>query len=359
MRVCYFGPYSPGCPRNRVIIEGLRKNGVEVVECNSQSANRISDYLKLLTVHQTLKYDVIILGARGIYYGQPLMPFIKKMTSKPVVFDAMLTLYETCVIDRKTVSSNSIRAGMLYLLDYAALNGANLILSDTNAHSEFYSNFYNVASSKFGRVLVGSDDEIFFPRQPNKVNDSFLVVFWGNYIPLQGVKYIIEAAKLLESNKDIKFELRGFGQTYNETFELWRKLRLENITFITQRIDYAKLPNYIAKADICLGIFGETEKAMRVIPNKAVETLAMRKPLITGNSPAARELLINMENSLLVPMANSKILADAILTLKEDKNLRAKIAENGYQLFRKKLTPKIIGRRLKLALTDLVKKKHY
>ncbi len=36
MRICYFGTYSmeEGYPRNRVIIEGLRKNGVDVVECH-------------------------------------------------------------------------------------------------------------------------------------------------------------------------------------------------------------------------------------------------------------------------------------------------------------------------------------
>ena len=80
----------------------------------------------------------------------------------------------------------------------------------------------------------------------------------------------------------------------------------------------------------------------------------MSKPLITGNSPAARELLTNMDNSLLVPMANPKMLADAILTLKEDKNLRDRIAKNGYALFKRKLTPRTIGAGLKSILTELV-----
>jgi glycosyltransferase involved in cell wall biosynthesis len=356
MRVCYFGPYDPVCPRNRVLIKGLRKNGVDVVECNSQSINRIYDYLKLLTIHQTLKYDVIILGARGIYYGQALMPLIKRMTSKPVVFDAMLTLYETHVIDRKTVRSNSVRARLMYSLDYNAIHDAAIVLSDTNAHAQYYSHFYNLDFRKFRKVLVGSDDDIFFPRQARKENGLFLVVFWGNFIPLQGVKYIIKSAKLLEKYKDVKFELRGFGQTYNEAFELSRRLRVENVTFVSDWAPYHELPNYIAKADVCLGIFGESEKAQRVIPNKAVETLAMRKPLITGDSAAAKEILTDMDNSLLVPMVSPKMLAEAILTLKNDKKLRDKIAENGYKLFKEKLTPKAIGKELKSILMELVEK---
>jgi glycosyltransferase involved in cell wall biosynthesis len=327
---------------------------VEVIECNSQSPNRLLDYIKLLRNHQTLKYDVIILGARGDYYGQPLVPIIKRTTKKLVVFDSVITLYETIVVDRKLIDNKSIKARLLYLFDYNALHNANLVLSDTYTHAKYYSCFYDADFGKFRRVLVGSDDEVFYPRLKNEENDCFLVMFWGSFIPVQGVRYIIKAAKLLENYKDVKFELRGFGQTYNESLELSKSLRVENVTFISSWVPYHELPNYIANADVCLGIFGETEKAQRVIPNKVVEALAMRKPLVTGNSPAAREILKDGENCILVPMANPKALAEAILRLKEDERLRERIAENGYKLFKEKLCPKAIGKELKSILVELV-----
>lgn len=327
-----------------------------MIECNSRSFNRLLDYTKLLKKHQTLRYDVIILGARGVYYGQPLVPFIKRMTKKPVVFDAMLTLYETLVVDRKYVDNKSVKAKLLYLLDYNALYNANLILSDTRTHVKYYSDFYNIEFSKYRRVLVGSPYEFIYPRRTKKEDDRFLVTFWGGFIPLQGVKYIIRAAKLLENNKDVKFELRGFGQTHSEALRLSRSLRVKNVTFVPKWIPYNELPNYISKADICLGIFGETNKAQRVIPNKAVEALAMKKPLITGDSPAAREILKDEENCVLVPMADPQALAEAILTLKEDKKLRDTIAENGYRLFKEKLSPRAIGKELKSVLIELIEK---
>jgi glycosyltransferase involved in cell wall biosynthesis len=183
--------------------------------------------------------------------------------------------------------------------------------------------------------------------------DKFLVMFWGGFIPLQGVKYIVEAAKLLEHQSDITFELRGFGQTYNESIELSRKLNSQNITFIPKSVTYEELPKCIAKASVCLGVFGETQKAKRVIPNKAVETLAMKKPLVTGDSPAAREILKNETDCILVSMANPKAIADAVLELKEDKRLRDKIAQNGFMLFKKKFSPKVIGNDLKMILKEL------
>jgi len=356
LTVCYFGPYDSDYPRNRVILKGLRKNDIEVIEYNDTSDIRLLRYFKLLLKHKTLDYDVIMLGSRGKYGGQPLMPFMKRLTSKPIIYDAMLTSYETQVVDRKRVSTGSAKAKLLYMLDSSALHDADVVLSDTNAHAKYYSPFYDVPFNKFRRVLVGSDDEVFYPRRTKKENDCFLVMFWGGFIPLQGVRYIIKAAKLLENHKDIKFELRGFGQTYNEALKLAKSLRVKNVTFVPKWVPYNELPNYIAKADVCLGIFGETEKARRVIPNKAVEALAMKKPLITGDSPAAREILKNMKNCILVPMANPKALAEAILTLKEDKKLRDKIAESGYSLFKEKLTPKAIGKELKSFLTELIEK---
>ena len=34
MRVCYFGTYRAEYSRNQIMIEGLRRNGVEVIECH-------------------------------------------------------------------------------------------------------------------------------------------------------------------------------------------------------------------------------------------------------------------------------------------------------------------------------------
>ena len=164
MKVCYFGPYNRGHPRSRTILKGLRENDVEVVECNSVSSVRFLDYVKLLIKHQRLNYDVIILGSRGEYFGQPLVPIVERLTRKPVVFDAVLTLSETNVIDRKLLDEKSIRSRFLYLLDYWALKSADQVLSDTVTHSKYYSEYYGIDLKKFRRLLISADDGVFYPH---------------------------------------------------------------------------------------------------------------------------------------------------------------------------------------------------
>ena len=182
---------------------------------------------------------------------------------------------------------------------------------------------------------------------------DFLVGFWGNFIPLQGVEYIVKAVKLLEKHQDIQFQLIGRGQTYNKAIKLARRLKIKNINFV-DRAPQEELPKYMQKADICLGIFGDTKKTQRVIPNKVYEAIAMKKPVITADTPAMRELFTNKKNILFCKIANAQDLADKILELKRNKASREKIAQSGYETFKKYAMPKFIAKNL---LKELKSKK--
>ena len=64
-----------------------------------------------------------------------------------------------------------------------------------------------------------------------------------------------------------------------------KTLKAQNIEFIPM-CRFETVKSYIKEATICLGIFGETQKAQLVIPIKVYEALAMGKPVITANTPA-------------------------------------------------------------------------
>jgi glycosyltransferase involved in cell wall biosynthesis len=91
-------------------------------------------------------------------------------------------------------------------------------------------------------------------------------------------------------------------------------------------VEYEKLIDWISQADVCLGIFGASGKAARVIPNKVFQILAAGKPLITRDSPAIRELLLpDMDGVTLVPAADAPALADAVRELGTGEKIQGRV----------------------------------
>jgi len=352
MKVCYFGSYPLYYPRHRIIIKGLKKNGIDVIEVQDSSRIYLR-YPKLIKKYiETDNYDIMIVGEASNYV-MPLAVLLKKLSKKPLVFDTFVSLYDTN--KDRGLHQNTIASKFYFYFDKYNFEFSDIVLSGTYQELIYYHNTFRVEREKFRRVFIGAEDNIFYPREKEEVNkDIFRVLFYGTYIPLHGIEYIVKAAKLLESHKDIKFQIIGTGQTLGDIERLSNRLKISNIEFIKRLVRYEDLPKYISNSDVGLGIFGGTEKAKRVIPTKAYQIIAMKKPLITGDSPAARELFSHKNNAILCKMADPRALADSILMLKEDERLRQKIAENGYKLFKEKLTPEVIGLQVKNILEELV-----
>lgn len=341
LRILYFGIYDPEYARNRVIIKGLKQNGVQVVECNVPAKAKwklAKLFIKWLKMRAD--YDLMIVG----FPGQEVMFLARLLTFKPLVFDAFTSHYGGYILDRRYFKPSSWRAKYYRFLDKWSCRLANLVLLDTQAHIDFFVRVFKLPAEKFMRVFVGTDDGLFYPREKENVNASFYVHFHGSYTPLQGVSYIIRAAKLLES-ENIVFNLIGRGQTYNQVRKLAADNSISNVNFFDP-VPYEKLPALISQADISLGIFGDSPKTSLVIPNKVYEAVAMAKTVITADTPAIRELFDDQDMVLVKP-ADPESLAAGILKLKNDPSLREKLAQNGYAKFINQATPKVIGLELK------------
>jgi glycosyltransferase involved in cell wall biosynthesis len=355
LRILYLGPFEPAYGRNRVLLRGLESAGVETIIVNSKSPSRLRRYMEcqLGARRHATDVDVIVMGARGDYYGQPLLTCRQLLDCRVIAFDAVLSLYETLVVDRGQYGLDSVAAKLLHMLDEIAFRNSEIIITDTVAHARYFATEFGLPTTRLGTVYVGTDDSIFYPRPKKSDRDTFLVGFWGGFIPLQGVENIIRAAKLLSNQPDIKFVLLGRGQTWTDARSLAGGLDLRNVRFDSAWTPYQDLAQRIATFDLCLGIFGTGPKALRVVPNKAFETIAMGLPLVTADTAASREVFTNEVDSLLISPGDPRALADAILELKSNDDLRRSVALNGYSLFKKRFTPEAIGKAFLGLLTSL------
>ena len=352
MKLCFFGAYDPRYPRHNIIKRGLVTNKVKVIECRLSPKYKFWLRYPLFLFRYPLfcKNNDFIFVPEFCQKDMPLAKFLSWFSSARLVFDPLAARYETKITDWKRKSEDSWQARWNFKIDRWAFKLSDLILADTQAHKEYYCQKYGLASDKVAVLPVGFDDSFFVPTKAKNRNRRFSVLFYGSFLPLHGVEVMIQAAKSVSFiEPSIQFKFVGSGQTLPRVQALATELNCSNVYF-EDWIPQEKLPEKIASADLCLGIFGKTEKAKRVVPHKIFQALAMKSPVITARTPAVEEFFSHRENIFLCSEPFPDSLTKAVLELKEDEALRKKIAENGLDLVRKSFAPAAIGRSLKRIL---------
>lgn len=366
MRVVCWGTYDLGKPRNRILLRGLREAGVELVEIHKDVWRGVEDkghiagagrklflMLKWLAAYPGLiwrymrapRHDAVLVGYMGHLDVLVLWPFAK-MRGVPVIWDVFLSLYNTIVEDRRIIGRANPLAWLLYVWEWLACRAAARVVMDTGAHADYLVRLYRIAPEKTASVLVGVEPETFPPSAAEQGDgDELTVLFYGQFIPLHGIETIVGAAQLAHGDP-IRWILIGQGQEQDYIRRLLAQAPA-NVEWI-EWVEYQELRDHIARADICLGIFGDTGKAARVIPNKVFQILSAGAPLITRDSPAIRELLTpDMPGVYLVPPADPKALLEAV------RNYRGMRGPGGRPLHRKvaeRIAPRAVGEALRDAI---------
>ena len=176
------------------------------------------------------------------------------------------------------------------------------------------------------------------------------VLFFGSFLPLHGADVIVKATNRFANEESIRFTLIGDGPEWENCHRLARDAGDDRIAWERRWMHYDELASRIAESDVCLGIFGTSAKTSRVIPCKVFNILAMGKPLITADTPAAREALVHGENAFLVPAGDPDALADAVRRLKNDPRIMKRLARGGLETYRRRFSMEAIGDELYKAL---------
>jgi glycosyltransferase involved in cell wall biosynthesis len=355
MRVLYFGTYERDYPRNAQVISSLRGAGVDVVERHASvwerrrhkwslglgAALRVAGAeTRLILGGRRQQFDAIIVG----YPGHFDMPAARRLAGRrPLVFNPLVSLFDTLVDDRGRFGRGTASAGVVRQVDRIAFKRADLVVADTEQHARFFRETFELPRERVEVCLVGAEDRLFRPGwQPR---DEFRVLFVGKLIPLHGLETILEAARLAP---ELPFRVVGSGQ-----LEGLLEQRPDNVEWV-EWVEYERLPEEIQAAGCALGIFGKSDKAARVIPNKAFQTIACGTPLVTGDTPGARELLVDGESALLVPPGDPAALAGAVRRLAGDPELARRIGDGGLAVYQERASEEVLGARWRSLLERLL-----
>lgn len=328
MKILVTGNYEANYNRTLILLKGLKKRkDIEIVEYPLANIKK-SD--KKLLREMAEDADFIYFPP----FTHSSVRSIKKVIPLiPIVFDPLISKYLTKITDYKQISKYSPRAFKNYLKDKIPLKISDVIIADTEEHKKYFYNKFGISPDKIFVLPIGVDTTVFFPDVPKK-SEYFEVGFYGGFIPLQGVKKIVETAFCLRKEKDIRFKLAGSGFETQMIQKYIRKLDLKNIDFLGM-IEYHKLPSVINSFDICLGIFGDTPKADLVIPNKIFHYAAVKKCIITKNTLPIKEIFTDQLN-IILSSNQPEDIAEKILYIRKEPELSNKIAVNAFKLVSEK-----------------------
>jgi glycosyltransferase involved in cell wall biosynthesis len=374
LKVCYFGTYRKNYSRNQIMVEGLRRAGVEVIECHENLWRDIQDrveiarggwlnprfwwrlikaYLNLLLKYRQIQeYEVMVVG----YPGQ-LDVFIARLLTwikhKPLVWDVFMSIYLIAKergLDHK--NHNSVK--LIRMIESFSIRLPDLLIHDTQVYAEWFQSNYNLHLHRYCLIPTGADDRVF--RRSTIImigSEPFKVVYYGTFIPNHGVLYIVEAAKLLADNKSIQFEFIGEGPERAKAEKLAYQYGLPNINFLPW-MEKEEIIDHLLNADICLGAFGKTPQSLMTVQNKIYEGLAMGIPVITGDSLAVRQHLTHEKNIIVCDRDNPLSLADAIKTLQLKTDFRNMIGSDGARIYYERYAIDKVGSRFKDCILKLV-----
>lgn len=273
----WWGRSDPEYSRNRIVRKLFDDLGWQInyFHPHSNLSSRLEAYLGRLS-----KPDLIWVPCfrqRDI----AVAAYWAKKWGVKMVADPLISAYQKEVYERKKWLPLSRRAEKRRHWEGAVLGQADIVVADTPVHADFFIKQLGVQAEKLMLLYVGAETGLFTPR-PSPPKSSFELLFFGSFLPLQGVDVIIRAA---QRTIDLPLTWILLGEGDLRTPAVTQAQGARNIEF-EPWVAYEKLPDRLARADIILGIFGTTPKAKMVIPNKMYQAMAMGRPIITRHSPA-------------------------------------------------------------------------
>jgi len=367
VRVLAFGTYDVAKhPRVQVLIDGLREHGHDVRELNRPLGLSTADKVKALRDPRALpvaaltvvrRWASLVAGSRHVRGPRrPQAVLVGYLGHLDVVLARLLFPRATVVLDHLIFAADTardrgtpqgLRTRVLGALDRLAIRCADVVVVDTEEHRGLVPPKYR---DRAVVVDVGAPAPWFAaadaPRG-ERTDAALSVVFFGLFTPLQGTETVGRALRLLdERGVAVRTTLVGDGQDADAVRRL--VAGLPGVTWHSW-VEAAELPGLVASHDVCLGIFGTTEKAQRVVPNKVYQGAAAGCAVVTSDTPPQRRVL--GDDALLVPAGDAEALADALASLAADPDRLAELGARSRARSVGRFTPAAVTAGLDEALT--------
>jgi len=251
-----------------------------------------------------------------------------KLTGSPPIVNALMGLgYVYSSTDLKARLFRPLLTFLLSVLLTANPNRSRIIVQNPDDRRTIIK--LGIGKPDTTVLIRGSGVDLkqFCPSQEPEQKDPIVVTLVSRMLWDKGIGELVEASRLLrDRGRKIKIILVGSpdsgnpGSIRKEQLREWQRERLaewrahqEDISAVWEQSHIAVLPSY----------YGEG------LPKSLLEAAACARPIIASDMPGCTEIVKHEVNGLLVPPRSPERLADAIVRLADDAQLRRKMGLAG------------------------------
>jgi glycosyltransferase involved in cell wall biosynthesis len=225
-----------------------------------------------------------------------------------------------------------------YFVNYT-LKKADMITCDAEHMKEAIKS-YGIPTEKVNIIFFGIDTRKFKPEEKNKelrakleIGGSPAIISLRNLEPLYNVESLIEAIPLvLKEIPDAKFIIAGKGSEGERLKNLAVSLDvLDSVRFIGFVLN-DELPKYLNAMDVCVS----TSLSDAGIAASTAEAMACGLPVIVTDVADNRWWVKDGENGFVVPIKDPKLLAERIIYLLKNVDIRRHFGDANRKIIEEK-----------------------
>lgn len=185
-----------------------------------------------------------------------------------------------------------------------------------------------VDSTVFHPGIVGAEI-----RNELGLNGKTVLGWTGSFRNFHGLPTVVRAFKKVNKNHpDTVLLLVGEGSEYDRIKALAKELGVEDKVVMPGKKAFVQIPDYVASFDIAL-VSAQSAEGFHYSPLKLREYLALGKPIIAPKAGNLPELFEDGKDLLLYDTGDEDHLANQMLRLVSNTEMRKDFSENAMRLF--------------------------
>jgi len=198
-----------------------------------------------------------------------------------LIADAYISVWDSMVRDRGMMASERLSSRLLKRFEGRALRAADAVLVDTVANRGWMIEAFGLDPNAVHAIPLAIDDAPLLDIPPRQASSPLRVIFIGTFVPLHGADVLTEVARKAKQHAS-RFTLHFIGDGQNAA-PLEQLLAEDSPAFTWERawLSHMQIVERLAQCDVCLGVFGGSEKAARVLPFKLYLALAAGRCTLT------------------------------------------------------------------------------